>query len=52
MNNYILFDVQDMSVDSELNNFVEIHGSYGHEQPYLIMSKFTFKLIKMPIQMV
>lgn len=46
MRNYVLFDVQDMDVDSELNNLVEIQNSYGHE-PYLIMSKMTFKLIKM-----
>lgn len=46
MSNYVLFDVQDMDVDSELNNLVEISNSYSHE-PYLIMSKMTFKLIKM-----
>lgn len=41
-----LFDVQDMDVDSELNNLVEIRNSYGHE-PYLITSKMTLKFIKM-----
>ena len=46
MSNYVLFDVQDMDVDSELNNLVEIPNSYCHE-PYLIMSKMTFKLIRM-----
>lgn len=46
MSNYVLFDVQDMDVDSELNNLVEIRGSYCHE-PYLIMSKMTFKFIRM-----
>ena len=46
MSNYVLFDVQDMDVDSELNNLVEIPNSYCHE-PYLIMSKMTFKLIRL-----
>lgn len=46
MRNYVLFDVQDMDVDSELNNLVETPNSYGHE-PYLIMSKMTFNLIRM-----
>ena len=46
MRNYVLFDVQDMDVDSELNNLVEIPDSYCHE-PYLIMSKMTFNLIRM-----
>lgn len=46
MRNYVLFDVRDMDVDSELNNLVEIPNSYRHE-PYLIMSKMTFKLIRM-----
>lgn len=46
MNSYVLFDVQDMDVDSELNNLVEIKGSYCHE-PYLIMSKMTLKFIRM-----
>ena len=46
MSNYVLFDVQEMDVDSELNNLVEIPNSYCHE-PYLIMSKLTFKFIKM-----
>jgi hypothetical protein len=46
MSNYVLFDVKDMDVDSELNNIVEMHDSYCRE-PYLIMSKMTFKLIRM-----
>lgn len=46
MRSYVLFDVQDMDVDSELNNLVEIPNSYGYE-PYLIMSKMTFELLKM-----
>ena len=46
MSNYVLFDVKDMDVDSELNNLVEIPYSYFHE-PYLIMSKMTFNLIRM-----
>lgn len=46
MSNYVLFDVQDMDVDSELNTLVEIRDSYSHE-PYLIMSKMTFKLFTM-----
>ena len=46
MRNYVLFDVPDMDVDSELNNLVEISDSYSHE-PYLIMSKMTFKFIRM-----
>ena len=46
MSNYVLFDVEDMDVDSELNNLVEIRGSYCHE-PYLIMSKMTLKFIRM-----
>lgn len=46
MHSYVLFDVRDMDVDSELNNLVEIPNSYCHE-PYLIMSKMTFNLIRM-----
>ena len=46
MHNYVLFDVEDMDVDSELENLVEIPNSYCHE-PYLIMSKMTFNVIRM-----
>lgn len=46
MGNYVLFDVQDMDVDSELENLVEIPNSYCRE-PHLIMSKMTFNLIRM-----
>lgn len=44
MNSYVY--VQDMEVDSELNTLVEIRDSYGQE-PYLIMSKMTFNLVRM-----
>lgn len=46
MRSYVLFDVQDMDVDSELNTLVEIRDSYGQE-PYLIMSEMTLNLVRM-----